>query len=335
MNNNFYQKKILLICPRFFDYEIEIKATLEKLGASVEFFDERPKNSFFTKVLIRSGLKFFLTRRINSYYQVLFEIASKQVFDTVLIINPEVIDSTKLQYLRSLQPNARFILYMWDSFKNKKGSRDLVYLFDKKVTFDRQDSTRYGLEFLPLFYINAYSENSVKSDFKYDISFIGTAHSDRYKTAKIIENIAKGFDLKVFLYFFLPNAAMFWIRKFFFSSYQYGEIGEFSFSSLSHREVASIFKSSKVILDINHPEQAGLTSRSIEALGAKRKLITTNKNIVDYDFFNDQNIYVLDRDNPFVNEAFFKSDYYHLKEAIYEKYSIRSWLIQLFNWEDN
>ena len=77
--------------------------------------------------------------------------------------------------------------------------------------------------------------------------------------------------------------------------------------------------------------QSGLTSRTLESLGSKRKLITTNGNIVDYDFYNKQNIYILDRDSPMLNTEFFSTDLYQLDYAVYSKYSLESWLINLFS----
>jgi spore maturation protein CgeB len=152
-----------------------------------------------------------------------------------------------------------------------------------------------------------YSAIPARRDYKYDICFIGTAHSDRYRTVKAIADFTEQYNLSLFLYFYLPSAVMFWVRKIFLQKYEYGDIEEFSFSSLAHDQITSYFRESKVILDINHPQQSGLTSRTFEALGAKRKLITTNKNIVEYDFYNDRNIYVLDRNNPVVDPAFFTS----------------------------
>ena len=84
-------------------------------------------------------------------------------------------------------------------------------------------------------------------------------------------------------------------------------------------------------MDINHPLQYGLTSRCIEALGANRKLITTNENIKDYDFFNESNIRIIDRKNPIINADFFISDYIKPKKEIYEKYSLKNWLINIFD----
>ena len=48
-------------------------------------------------------------------------------------------------------------------------------------------------------------------------------------------------------------------------------------------EVMKIFKESRCVLDAPQAGQTGLTIRTIECLGAKRKLITTNKDIVKYD----------------------------------------------------
>ena len=86
-----------------------------------------------------------------------------------------------------------------------------------------------------------------------------------------------------------------------------------------------IFKKSRCILDAPQAGQTGLTIRTIECLGAKRKLITTNTDIRYYDFYNESNILIFD-DNVDVNSAFFTNDYQDIPEEIYEKYSLRSWL---------
>ena len=331
MNESFINKSILLICPNFFNYDKEIKKCLENQGANVELFDERPKNSFLVKVIIRIGLNFFIKKNINDHYQSLFKSIKHKKYDDILIISPEVIDEPKLNIIKSLQPQARFILYMWDSFNNKKNSSALLDFFDKRVTFDKQDAEKYKMQFLPLFYCNLYSDIKKNEKYTYDLCFIGTAHSDRYEIVKKIEALGKKHNLSTYTYFYLPNSIMYWVRKLFLKSYKYGNIKDFFFQPLSQEEIVNIFKKSKVIIDINHPLQSGLTSRTLESLGSKRKLITTNGNIVDYDFYNKQNIYILDRDFPMLNTEFFSTDLYQLDYAVYSKYSLESWLINLFS----
>ena len=87
----------------------------------------------------------------------------------------------------------------------------------------------------------------------------------------------------------------------------------------------NIFRESKCILDAPQAGQTGLTIRTIECLGAKRKMITTNKYIKEYDFYNEANILVydgsIDKDNKF-----FTTPYVEVQEDIYKKYSLREWL---------
>ena len=85
------------------------------------------------------------------------------------------------------------------------------------------------------------------------------------------------------------------------------------------------------IFDIEHPLQRGLTIRSIEALGAGKKLITTNKSIVEEDFYNPKNIYILDRESLLeIPLSFFDSPFQPIAEDIYYKYSISGWIDEIF-----
>tara|TARA_Y100000766_G_scaffold247221_1_gene228223 strand:+ start:110 stop:1096 length:987 start_codon:yes stop_codon:yes gene_type:complete len=323
--------KILYIGPKFFGYEVEIQKTIKSLGGDVDFFDDRPKNTFLVKVLIRLKLKFFLTTIINNYYSNIFKKISKKKYDYVLIIAPETLDYKKLAKLKKIQPYSKFILYMWDSFSNKN-SFNTIRLFDKIISFDSRDAKKYNLNFLPLFYIKDYEfVNEDVEDFKFDLCITATAHSDRYAIADKLRKQLSDYGLIMFSYFFLPSKIIYWARKIFLKKYAYGHIKNFSFSFLTQKEIIKIIEQSKVVLDINHPLQYGLTSRCLEALGANRKLITTNENIKEYDFYDESNIRVIDRKNPIIDREFFDSKYIKPKKEIYQKYSIKNWLINIFD----
>jgi|GEM_PF-6099694 len=51
--NPFEGKKILFIALKFFGYEKEIEQALLRMGAQVDFYDDRPKNTFVYKALIQ------------------------------------------------------------------------------------------------------------------------------------------------------------------------------------------------------------------------------------------------------------------------------------------
>ena len=53
--------------------------------------------------------------------------------------------------------------------------------------------------------------------------------------------------------------------------------------------------------------------------------ITTNKTIVNYDFYRPENIYVFEDKIDF-DDIFFKSDYVMVDDDIKSRYSIDSWV---------
>ena len=322
-------KRILYISPKFFGYENKIKQELEDLGAIVDFFDDSAANDFMTKVFIRLKLKSLIKKKIDKYYENIYSYILDKKYDFVFVISPETLSFKELTKIKELQTNAQFILYMWDSFKNKN-SFNTIKLFDKIFSFDSRDVEKYSLHFLPLFYSKEYKKKEHLSNYRYDLSFVATAHSDRYKISKQIKNLIAENKLSVYYYFYLPSIIIYFIRKLFIPKYTYGKLSEFSFSSLSQDKIIDVFDNSKVVLDINHPSQFGLTMRTIECLGAAKKLITTNKNIKDYDFYNPNNILIIDRENINIDMSFFEKEYEGLSSEIYEKYSLNSWLKNIF-----
>ena len=66
-NKNFSKKKILFFSVQTFNLEKEIKSKLEKMGAEVMYFDERPANSILAKGIIRIK-KSLYQNKIDQYY---------------------------------------------------------------------------------------------------------------------------------------------------------------------------------------------------------------------------------------------------------------------------
>ena len=69
---NFSQKKILFLSANFFGYETAITSRLRELGAEVDFFNERPSDSVFTKGMIRVKSRFY-QKKVNRYYEKLWQ----------------------------------------------------------------------------------------------------------------------------------------------------------------------------------------------------------------------------------------------------------------------
>lgn len=329
---NLNGKTVLLLAPYFFGYEIEIKKELENLGAKVIYFDERPKNDFFTKVFIRLNLKSFISKRINNYYKNILESIKKENLNYLFLIAPETIDLKTIEAIKQNNQNIKIFTYFWDSIKNKKIALNYLDISDKFFSFDSNDvKTNKKIEFLPLFYIKDYENiSNTKQDILYDICFIGTVHSDRYKIIKQIEKQINSNGLKTYFYFYSPSKILFFFQKLFKKDFKDIQWNDVSFNSLNKSDVIDVIEKSKCIIDIQHPLQTGLTMRTIEMLGANKKILTTNSDIVNYDFYNSSNIFIFNRDKVKIDTEFFNKEFVDIENDIYKKYSLSSWLKEIF-----
>ena len=330
--NALKNKKILYIGVSTFNYEKEIKSALGKMGALVDYYDERPANDFLTKVFLRLNFNLLIQRKIKSHYSNIQKKIKNVKYDYVFIIKLETIDDIILKNLKNSQEHAVFILYLWDSLRNYKGKEKLLKYFDKAFSFDSSDSNEFDkLSFLPLFYIPTYEKISTQNKhIKYDLCFIGTGHTDRYLLVKAIEEKANKLNLKIYSFLYLQNRLLFVFRKLFDKRVRSSKIKDFSFTALSQQQVVEIISQSNTIIDIEHQGQKGLTMRTIEMIGCKKKLITTNQSVKGYDFYNKNNINVIDRNNPSLEKEFLNTPYQELDDKIYEKYSLINWLRTIF-----
>lgn len=326
-------KKILYIGVSTFNYEKEIKRGLEKLGAKVDYYDERPANNFLTKTLLRLKLHKLVQNKIKSHYNKIIDEIKNKSYDFVFIIKLETIDSKILNMIKTVQKEALFILYLWDSIKNLHRKEKLLPFFDRAFSFDRLDVNKYKeFTFLPLFYIPIYDNPSDDAEIKtkVDLCFIGTGHTDRYHIVKKLKDNANIKKHTFYSFLFLQSKLIFWLKKVFDPKMKEANISDFSFSTMDQAQVLGNILNANVIIDIENKNQTGLTMRTIEMLGCRKKMATTNKDIKNYDFYDRNNIYIFDRSNPYIASSFIRSPYRSLDKTIYQKYSLENWLKTIF-----
>ena len=87
---------------------------------------------------------------------------------------------------------------------------------------------------------------------------------------------------------------------------------------------------SRAILDIAIPNQSGITLRPMEAAFLGKKLITSNRDIVRYPFYNDKQVYIIqDESMPKIKE-FLESDIVPASMDCMEEYTPAGWLNNFF-----
>ena len=220
------------------------------------------------------------------------------------------------------------ILYLWDSINNYPYLKDQLKYFDKVYSFDPYDCKKNKvINHLPLFYCEVFKK-SYKRDLKktYKISSIFTAHPNRIHRFQLFENDISDLDLNSYFYPYI-NFLQYLYYLFTDRRIKIKHLFSLKFKKLSRESYIKILHSSEVIFDVPHEGQSGLTMRIFEALGSNCKIITTNNNIINYDFYNKNNILVLN-ENTDIDELidFLNKTYVDIDSKIYYSYSISQWV---------
>ena len=100
---------------------------------------------------------------------------------------------------------------------------------------------------------------------------------------------------------------------------------------IPNKIINNYYKNSKAILDLMRVGQIGLSFRIFEAMAMEKKIVTNNPEIRNYNFYNPNNILVLEEDFSNLNRDFFETPYEKLSKEIYDYYTLESWIDRVFN----
>ena len=209
-------------------------------------------------------------------------------------------------------------LYFWNPVEKMYPSNgDMMVRNAKKLmsvfSFDHNDCKKYGVDYRPMVYSSDVSKAiKTKTVPEYDIFFLGWK-KDR---SKLIEKLYNDvFKAKFKCLFILVGDE--------------DKVIDNSIIYTTHRVPYSKYLeyvlNSKAILDIPQEGQEGLTIRNVEALFLRKKLITSNKQIVEYNLYDPDNYYVLGLSNCGLNN-FLQLDYKIIDDKIVDIYDFEKWV---------
>lgn len=307
---------ITIIAPSAFGYTSHIQKALndyDGVEASILYLDKpgfqyrnlgHKLQNFVSKLFGKNLKKTFVFDRIKR------EMAAIGAQDSIFIIRPDMLDDSTLQCIREKTDN--FIAYYYDSTRRFPRKLDIVNFFDTIYSYDKQDIKENGFKLLTNY---IFAENSTTN---YDYQFFNISTNDH--RFPLIENLAGYLKSKEWTY----NI------KVFNGTPMHAEHVEIITEHQSIEQVERMILKSKIIVEIQRNDQIGLSFRIFEALGYRKKLITTNTDIVNYDFYNPQNILVIDENNIEIPEDFVNSPYVEIDDAILDKYRIKNWVKPIF-----
>ena len=99
---------------------------------------------------------------------------------------------------------------------------------------------------------------------------------------------------------------------------------------INQEDLGEFYNQTNVILDLVRDQQTGLSFRIFEAMAYQKKIITSNAAVRNYDFYNPNNILVLDENNLQIDAHFFTTTYQPIPDEIYQKYTLSHWVDTIF-----
>ena len=204
--------RLLLLMPRFMDYEKSLKEYLSRkyeiCWLDSDEFDQEILDKFSKCNKIRWGVRhlfrkcfnhdlekaevFFLENELNKI------ILEKDYFSVVFCINGPYLSDEFYKKVRMLNPNARYIYYAWDDVSNLIKKNHIRY-FDEIYSYNIIECKKNKWNYLPVF-VQESGVGHSKED-KYDIVFIGSLNDDRRKIADdLYEKYSSSYRLFIYLY---------------------------------------------------------------------------------------------------------------------------------------
>ncbi|MEZ9998873.1 hypothetical protein AB4428_11265 [Vibrio lentus] len=172
--------------------------------------------------------------------------------------------------------------------------KDREYLLTSKEfiyhTFDSKDAKKYNLNLYNQFlHIESCGEEDISSE-KYDLYYLGLIKNRRLAIEQLIKSVEHSHLTSLILVKERPTSLLDRLR------FKLG-VEKDIHRLIPYSQNVKYVEQSKIIVDIVNENQAGLTLRILEALFLNKKIITNNKQIIKYDFFNERSIKIVNFDS--------------------------------------
>ena len=182
-------------------------------------------------------------------------------------------------------------------------------------SFDKNDCRVYNLKYNHYFY-EEYSEKIIDLPLKYDVFFVGV---DKGRLNDLVR-LKNFLQEKCF-------SCKFIILKDKRKKYSINDEKHLQNSYIKYNEVLEYIAQSRVILDFVREGQNGITLRPMESIFHSKKLITNNKDILNYDFYDSSNIFILGYDQLDKIESFIiENEFKDISQEVLDEYLFEAWL---------
>ncbi len=240
--------------------------------------------------------------------------------DQILVINPELIDLDF--HLKIKKRTSKYIAYLYDSLERCPIEHLLDGVFDEIFSFDTNNINNFGFKGITNYIY--LPQNRSPQNIIYDAVYIGS-YDDRFQQLLKMAKILKDKNLKYKFIIIGKPKHINPLKKL------HSDYIDFDSKKIKQKDVLQLYNSSEVIVDLVREQQAGLSFRFFEALALNKKVITNNKNVINYQFYTKNNIALTNN----IPVDFFSKHYKPIPDEIYHKYTLKNWVTTVFNLETN
>lgn len=305
--------KVLLISSYIFGYMDYAVQEMKYQGYEVTFYYyNKPPLEFEYKNGFHRGISFLKKMagrniRKDHRYSILHQDLKDRDFDKTVVIHGQYLDAKTHLFLKSI--SKKYIAFFFDSLGKMPRQRNVIPFFDKVYSYDPQDCKENNFSFLT----NFIPTDDFRSE-KFDYTVFNISSLDH--RISMMKKMAEYFNENSISYEFqLCNKELKSLENF-----------KINPQRIDVHKIFPLLQKAKVILDISRNDQVGLSFRVFEALGNEKKLITNNPDIKKYDFYNENNILVIDENDIKIPLSFLSTDYETIPHNIYQKYTLSTWV---------
>lgn len=222
-------------------------------------------------------------------------------------------------YIRRINPDCQIVIFYWNRI-GRYNSLPLHRISHNQIySTDPADCRRFQLKYNHIFYPREYFTPSLNIE-ENRLIFIGT-DKGRLPYIAALEAVLKqgglSCDIRV-----LSSVRNKQYRR------QYQNL--LTDAPVPYEEYRKQLDHCNVLLDICQTGQTALTMRVLESIYLSKKLITQNQDIIHYDFYNPDNIFLLPENGqlpaPQDIQEFLQKPFVPYPETILQAYSYEDWL---------
>lgn len=225
----------------------------------------------------------------------------------VIIVQASKITAHIPDFLRKKKFKGRIIYWYWDPVFTCVSPDRINRKICELWSFDNRDCQNYNMKFNDTYYVFD-SDPMEKCEAKWDIVFVGRDKGRLKQLNKLKEEFERN-ELRT-LFYIVPTKPY---------SLNAGRLKK----EINYEEILEIVKKSKCLIDINQPNQSGLSQRCMESLYFNKKLMSDNRNITKYKLYHKKMIIPLsdvEKLKSFINDE----NEYDVEQLEY--YTFEKWL---------